>query len=286
MLQLVTEKTEMAEISERLRREGRRIGCVPTMGALHAGHLSLLARALESADTVVATVFVNPTQFGPSEDFNRYPRDLEGDIKLLEDAGARYVFAPSPERMYPEGFATWVTVERLTDGLCGASRPGHFRGVATVVTKLFNIVRPHVAVFGQKDAQQAAVIRRMARDLDMGVNVVLAPIVRETDGLAMSSRNRYLSPDERRQAVVLSRALREAERLGGAGVTSSDDVRASMRNVLAEAPLAETEYIGIVDPEDIVPVETVAGGALIALAVRFGRTRLIDNTIIQPVQLG
>jgi pantoate--beta-alanine ligase len=286
MINLVTNKTEMTGISERLRCEGLRIGCVPTMGALHAGHLSLVARALESADTVVATVFVNPTQFGPLEDFNRYPRDLEGDMKLLEDAGARYVFAPSPEGMYPEGYATWVTVERLTGGLCGASRPGHFRGVATVVTKLFNIVRPHVAVFGQKDAQQAAVIRRMARDLDMGVDIVVAPIVREPDGLAMSSRNRYLSPDERRQAVVLSRALREAERVVGTGATSAADLRASILNVLAEAPLAETEYIEIVDPDEIVPVDTVAGGALIALAVRFGHTRLIDNTIIAPVYPG
>ncbi len=280
MIELVTDKTEMTGIAERLRREGRRIGCVPTMGALHAGHLSLVAKALEFADTVVATVFVNPTQFGPSEDFNRYPRDLEGDMKLLEEAGAKYVFSPPADDMYPEGYATWVTVERLTRGLCGASRPGHFRGVATVVTKLFNIVRPHVAVFGQKDAQQTAVIRRMARDLDMGIEIVVAPIVREPDGLAMSSRNLYLSPDERRQAVVLSKALREAERRAGMGVTSSDELRTAMRDVLAEAPLAEVEYVEIVDPDEIVPVESVAGGALIALAVRFGRTRLIDNTII------
>ncbi len=283
MLRLVLDKAEMTGISESLRREGHRIGCVPTMGALHAGHLSLVARALENVDTVVATIFVNPTQFGPAEDLDRYPRDLEGDMKLLEGAGALYVFAPSAQDMYPEGYASWVTVERLTGGLCGASRPGHFRGVATVVAKLFNIVRPHAAVFGQKDAQQAAVIRRMVRDLDMGIDIIVAPIVRESDGLAMSSRNRYLAPDERRQAVVLSRALHEAERLVSLGRVSAAELDAAMREVLAEAPLAEVEYVEIVNPDEIVPVETVAKGALIALAVRFGRTRLIDNTIIPPV---
>ena len=282
MLQRVADTTEIRELCERKRREGLRIGCVPTMGALHEGHLSLVRRAVEKTDFVVVTVFVNPSQFGPGEDFERYPRYLAGDSALLEPVGAHVVFAPAASAMYPEGFATWVNVERLTDRLCGASRPGHFRGVATVVTKLFNLIRPHLAVFGRKDAQQAAVIRRMVRDLDMGVEIDIAPIVREPDGLAMSSRNRFLSPRERREATVLYRALVEAEALARSGETSSSVLKERVRAVIAASPCAEIEYIEIVDPDEITPVDEVTRGALVAVAVRFGTTRLIDNTILFP----
>jgi pantoate--beta-alanine ligase len=231
---------------------------------------------------VVVSIFVNPTQFGPNEDLAKYPRDLEGDVRLLESAGAHLVFAPDAAGMYPGGYASWITVERLTRGLCGASRPNHFRGVATVVAKLFNIIRPDVAVFGQKDAQQAAVIRRMVRDLDLGIEIEIAPIVREPDGLAMSSRNRYLSPAERAEAVVLSRSLSAAEDLVRAGMTDAEAVKAIVREIIEKSPAAVIDYVEIVDPEEIAPLETITGNTLLALAVRIGGTRLIDNTILSP----
>jgi pantoate--beta-alanine ligase len=283
MVQIISDKEVIRALCEVKRNNGCRIGCVPTMGALHEGHLSLVRLAVEKTDFVVVTVFVNPAQFGPGEDLDRYPRDMKRDIELLEPLGAHIVFAPEPAAMYPEGYATWVHVERLTDRLCGASRPGHFRGVATIVAKLFNLIRPHLAVFGQKDAQQAAVIRRMVRDLDMGVKIEVAPIVREPDGLAMSSRNRYLSPGERREATVLHRALVEAEALARSGETSSSVLRERVRSVIAASPLAEIEYIEIVDPDEITPLDDVTHGALVAVAARFGNTRLIDNTLIPPM---
>lgn len=282
MIPVIGDREEIRRICEEKRNAGIRIGLVPTMGALHEGHLSLVRRAYERTDFVVVSIFVNPAQFGPAEDLDRYPRDLDGDVRLLESAGAHAVFAPDSRTMYPEGYSTWITVERLTEGLCGASRPGHFRGVATIVAKLFNIVRPHTAVFGQKDAQQAAVIQRMVRDLDMGVEIDVAPIVREPDGLAMSSRNRYLNPREREEARVLHRALTEAEALLREGVTDSAAIRRRVLSVIGSIPGATVEYVEIVDAGDIVPVSDVSGGALLALAVHIGNTRLIDNMLLIP----
>jgi pantoate--beta-alanine ligase len=252
------------------------------MGALHEGHLSLVRRAAAQSGFVVVSIFVNPTQFGPGEDLNKYPRDLEGDSRLLESVGADIVYAPDKASVYPSGYATYVTVERLIEGLCGLSRPGHFRGVATIVAKLFNTVRPHVAVFGQKDAQQAAVIKRMVRDLDLDIAIDVGPIVREPDGLAMSSRNRYLDSEERSEAAILSRALREAETMVSSGVTDAHKIKAGVQEMINSMPLACIEYVEIVDREELFNVSDVSGGALLALAVRFGGTRLIDNTVLLP----
>jgi pantoate--beta-alanine ligase len=260
------------------------VGFVPTMGALHEGHLSLLRAARARGDRTVVSIYVNPTQFGPGEDLNAYPRDLQRDLGLLGGEGAAVVFTPDDRTMYPEGFSTTVSVEGLTDGLCGAGRPGHFRGVTTVVAKLFNLVRPHRAYFGQKDAQQAAVIRRLARDLDTGVEIVVCPIVREPDGLALSSRNAYLDPEERAAAVCLYRALTEAERAVAGGETSPDRIRARMREVIGcvGGGLARPEYIEIVDPQTLKALPAVNRPSLAALAVFVGGTRLIDNLLLHP----
>ena len=281
-MRILFDKDEVRRICEEKRSAGFRIGFVPTMGALHEGHLSLVWRAAAQSGFVVASIFVNPTQFGPGEDLNKYPRDLEGDSRLLESVGADIVYAPDKASVYPSGYATYVTVERLIEGLCGLSRPGHFRGVATIVAKLFNTVRPHVAVFGQKDAQQAAVIKRMVRDLDLDIAIDVGPIVREPDGLAMSSRNRYLDSEERSEAVILSRALREAENIVSSGVTDAHKIKAGVQEMINSMPLACIEYVEIVDREELFNVSDVSGGALLALAVRFGGTRLIDNTVLLP----
>ncbi|HID10262.1 MAG TPA: pantoate--beta-alanine ligase, partial [Candidatus Latescibacteria bacterium] len=229
---------DMQAWSDEVRARGERIGFVPTMGYLHEGHLSLVRLAKERSDRIVVSIFVNPIQFGPQEDYNRYPRDLKRDLRVLRDLGVDAAFVPSVEEMYPEGFCTYVHVEGLTEGLCGAFRPGHFRGVTTVVTKLFLAVRPHVAAFGQKDAQQAFVIKRMVRDLNMDVEIVVGPTVREEDGLAMSSRNMYLSPDERRQATVLYRALMRAKAMVEAGERDPKAVVGAMGKIVEEAPSA------------------------------------------------
>lgn len=251
------------------------------MGALHEGHLSLIRLARERSDLVVVSIFVNPTQFGPKEDLAKYPRDLKGDAAKCRRAGADLVFAPSIREVYPKGFSTYVNVEGLTRGLCGTSRPGHFRGVATVVCKLFNMVQPDVAVFGQKDAQQAAVIKQMARDLDIAVNIVIAPIVREPDGLAMSSRNAYLSPAERAQAPALHHALQLAKALAKKGRRDAEGVKREMEKLIGiEAPLGKIDYIEIVDSADLRPVRSIRGKTLAALAVRFPSARLIDNTVL------
>jgi pantoate--beta-alanine ligase len=248
------------------------------MGALHEGHLSLIRLAKKHSEFVVVSIFVNPTQFGPKEDFKKYPRDLKKDAALCQSAGADRIFSPSPEEIYPKGFSTYVNVENLTQGLCGASRPGHFRGVATVVSKLFNIVQPDAAVFGQKDAQQLAVIRRMTRDLDLPVKIIGAPIVREADGLAMSSRNAYLTLEERKQAVALSRALKLAGLKVRNGVKDVKAVKAEMIRLLKrEAPLGKIDYIEIVDNATLRPVRLIQKNTLIALAVKFPSARLIDN---------
>lgn len=263
------------------KKQGNRIGLVPTMGALHEGHLSLIRLARKHSDFVVVSIFVNPTQFGPKEDFKKYPRNLKKDAALCQTAGADLIFSPNVKEVYPEGFSTYINVEGLTKGLCGASRPGHFRGVATVVSKLFNIVQPDVAVFGQKDAQQLAVIRQMTKDLDLPVKIIGAPIVRERDGLAMSSRNAYLTPEERKQAVALSRALELAGLNIKKGVKEVKVIKAEMIKLLKnDAPLGKIDYIEIVDNEILKSVKQVKKNTLIALAVKFPNARLIDNTVI------
>ena len=258
------------------KKEGLSIGFVPTMGYLHEGHMSLIDAAGEN-DKVVVSIFVNPMQFGPTEDLASYPRDLEHDAKLCEEHGVDLIFHPTPEEMYGDQFYSYVDMDVLTKELCGLSRPVHFRGVCTVVTKLFNIVTPDRAYFGQKDAQQLAIIRRMVRDLNFDVEVIGCPIVREQDGLAKSSRNTYLSPEERKAALVLSRSVRKGQNLVASGVRNSAELLASMKERLAEEPLADVEYVEVVDGESMQPVETFKDGDLVAMAVRIGTTRLIDN---------
>jgi pantoate--beta-alanine ligase len=266
--------------SRETRREGARVALVPTMGGLHDGHLSLVEIARRHADRVVASGFVNPTQFDRADDFARYPRDVARDRGLLSEAGVDVLFAPETEDIYPEGAVTFVSVERLSDPLCGAHRPGHFRGVATVVLKLFTIVEPQVAVFGEKDYQQLALIRRMVRDLHLDVDIVGGPIVREEDGLAMSSRNVHLDPRERRAAVCLSRALAAAEALAAAGERDGAILAAAARDALALEPLARLEYASLVDPEALTPLGALDDRGVLALAVWIGSTRLIDNRLL------
>ena len=281
-MKIIRDIAEMQAASRAARMGGLSIGFVPTMGALHEGHLSLARRARAQATLVVVSIFVNPLQFGPSEDFGRYPRMLESDCALLEAEGVEVVFAPSTEQMYPPDAATVVHVEGLSDRLDGRSRPGHFRGVSTVVAKLFHIVGPDCAVFGQKDAAQVAVLRRMVRDLNMPIELIVAPIARDPDGLALSSRNAYLSADERRQALVLHRALRRVEELAGSGETNSERLRSAALYVLADEPVAVLDYLEIVNPDTLLPVDSVAQGALFAVAASFGPTRLIDNVLLPP----
>ena len=270
--------TTVAEMRQRRAAMKGSVGLVPTMGYLHEGHLSLARCARAESHYVVASIFVNPTQFGPKEDYRRYPRDPERDLRLLEAEGTDVVFMPSAEEMYPVGFDTWVEVGgSLTERLEAAARPGHFRGVTTVVAKLFEIVRPQRAYFGQKDAQQLAVVRKMAADLNMGVEVVGLPTVREPDGLAMSSRNAYLLPAERQAAIVLWRSLCRAQELVEGGERSAEAIRRTMRSVLAEEPLAQVEYVSVADTETLQELEAIEGAALVSLAVRMGRTRLIDS---------
>ena len=254
------------------------LGLVPTMGYLHEGHLALVRRARAENDAVAVSIFVNPTQFGPNEDFARYPRDVERDLRLLEREGVDLVFVPSVAEMYPDHYHTYVDVEHVTALLEGAVRPGHFRGVATVVCKLFNIMQPTRAYFGQKDAQQTVVIRQMVRDLNMPLDVVIVPTVREPDGLAMSSRNVYLSPEQRAAAPVLYRALMTAQRQFAADERNGETLRQTMRHVLAAEPLAQVEYVSVADPDTLQELDLVGpNGALFSMAVRFGATRLIDN---------
>ncbi|SHE81643.1 pantoate--beta-alanine ligase [Desulfofundulus australicus DSM 11792] len=271
---------EIRDFVHQARSRGLSVGFVPTMGYFHEGHLTLMRRAKEACDVVVVSIFVNPLQFGPREDYDRYPRDLDRDVSLAREVGVDAIFHPSVEEMYPPGFATHVDVEGLTGCLCGLSRPGHFRGVATVVTKLFNIVRPDRAFFGQKDAQQALVIRRMVEDLNMDLEIVTVPTVREDDGLAMSSRNVYLSPEERRAATVLPRSLEAARRAYEAGERDADRLVELVRSMIAAEPRAEIDYVDLRSVPDLQPVSRLEGPALLALAVRFGCTRLIDNVVL------
>ena len=268
----------MQNKADEYRRDGKRIGFVPTMGYLHQGHTSLMRVAKSNADIVVTSIYVNPTQFGPNEDLASYPRDLEHDKEQAYANGTDILFVPDDSEMYQNPLTT-VHVKEITAGLCGASRPWHFDGVTTVVTKLFNIVKPHVAVFGQKDAQQAIVVEKMARDLSMDVRIIVAPIVREADGLAMSSRNKYLNGDERRQALVLFQSLQLAARLFEQGERDTDRIRNAMRQVIQTAPDARIDYIEIVN-KNLTPVTELSGNTLIALAVYIGKTRLIDNLLL------
>lgn len=279
MLSIVS-AAEMTALSKEARGSGKRLGLVPTMGALHEGHLSLVRTARSQSDLVAVSIFVNPTQFGPSEDFSRYPRMLEKDSALLGTEKVDFLLCPSVEEMYPPGSSTWVTVEGMSEKLDGRSRPGHFRGVTTVVSKLFNIVQPYAAFFGQKDAAQAAIIRKMARDLDFDVRVVVCPIVREKDGLAMSSRNAYLTPEQRKQATVLYRSLTRVQTLADQGEKMSAKLIATGNQVVAEESAVRLDYFEIVNWETLDPVADISNGALAAVAAYVGQTRLIDNIVL------
>ena len=279
-MKVLKTKAEMSAVAESWRIENLDVGLVPTMGFLHEGHLSLIRIARQHADKVVVSIFVNPTQFAPGEDFAAYPRDEARDLEMCEAEGADVVFLPSPEEMYAPDASVSLTENRLAKTMCGLTRPTHFQGVLTVVNKLFNITRADSAVFGMKDAQQLAVIRRMVRDLDMPIAIVPGPIVRETDGLAMSSRNTYLSADERRHALCLRRSLDLAEAMWRRGDSAADAVLGAMREQIAPTPGAVIDYIVAVDADSLEPVETLRPNTLVALAVKIGRTRLIDNTIL------
>jgi len=272
----------MKEVARAARQEQRIIGLVPTMGALHAGHMALVQRAKKECSPVYASIFLNPKQFGPNEDLSRYPRPLEADIEKLANAKVDGLFLPDIAEMYPHGFSTYVQVEGLSERLEGKSRPGHFRGVATVVLKLFEIVQPHFAYFGRKDAQQVRIIQRMAHDLNLDVEIVVCPIVRETDGLALSSRNTYLSAEERHAAMVLYRSLQAAAQELVTGVRDSLELQRTIHNVLESEPRARVDYAEIVDAETFEPVVRIGRRAYVLLAVHFGKTRLIDNLLIEP----
>jgi pantoate--beta-alanine ligase len=279
-MKIIASAKEMTSLSKEVRRSGRTVGFVPTMGALHQGHLSLVRAAREKTDIVVTSIFVNPTQFGPAEDFSKYPRTFEKDSAMLAAEKTDYIFSPSVEEMYPKDATTWVDVEELSGKLDGRSRPGHFRGVTTVVSKLFNIVQPDMAFFGQKDAAQVAVIRKMVRDLNLDVEIVVCPIVRESDGLAMSSRNAYLNPEQRKQALVLSQALKKVEKLAVQGERNSEKLIGAGKQVIAEEPSVRLDYFEIVNPDTLDPVADVNQGALVAVAAFVGTTRLIDNLLL------
>ena len=279
-MKLVETTADMKAWSRKQRNSGKSIGFVPTMGYFHKGHLALMKRAKESADVVVVSIFVNPTQFGPNEDFNQYPRDIERDERLARDAGIDCLFFPDETMMYPEVYSTWVEVKGLSEGLCGVKRPGHFRGVATVVLKLFNIVRPHMTVFGQKDFQQLRVIEQMVRDLDLSVEVVRHEIVREPDGLAMSSRNSYLSQEERKEAICLFEALNLARTLYESGTRDAGKLKIEMKRHIERHQRASIDYIFIGDANTLKGQDKVGPGTLVALAVWIGSTRLIDNMLL------
>jgi pantoate--beta-alanine ligase len=271
---------EMRAASREARRKDQRLGFVPTMGALHEGHLSLVRAARGSCDVVAASIFVNPTQFGPTEDLAKYPRSFERDRELLEGEGVEFLFAPTVEEMYPAGAITWVTVDELSGKLDGRSRPGHFRGVSTVVAKLFHIVEPDVAFFGQKDAAQVAIIRRMVRDLHLPVKIAVCPIVREPDGLAMSSRNDYLDPQQRKQALVVYRSLLRVQELAKAGERSAAELTKAGCAEFASESAVRVDYFEIVNQETLDPVQSISPGALVAVAAYVGSTRLIDNVLL------
>jgi pantoate--beta-alanine ligase len=281
-MQTISSAAEMTAFSKAAQRAGKRVGFVPTMGALHEGHLSLVRAAHAHSDVVVVSIFVNPTQFGPNEDFAKYPRSFEKDRVMLEHEGAGCVFSPSVEEMYPPGATTWVTVEGLSEKLDGRSRPGHFRGVTTVVSKLFNIVQPEAAFFGQKDAAQVAIVRKMVLDLNFDVKIIVCPIVRESDGLAMSSRNAYLTPEQRKQATVLHRALECVRARISEGESNVQNLIGVGKQTIAQEPGVRLDYVEIVNPDTLDPLTDISGAALIAVAAYLGTTRLIDNLLVAP----
>lgn len=280
-MQHIKDIHEMQAMAEETRRSGKRIALVPTMGALHEGHLSLMDYGRKNADLLVVSIFVNPIQFGPKEDFEKYPRDLQADSRLTEKRGVDIIFSPEPKALYPEFFQTYVTVEQVTQNLCGAVRPGHFRGVTTVVCKLFHIVKPHLAIFGQKDFQQLTVIQQMVTDLNMDVEVIGRPTIREADGLAMSSRNRYLSPQERGPARTLSQALMEAQALFRKGERKTEILLDRVVGLISRHPETRIEYAKICHPRTLEELTVVEDQGVLALAVWIGATRLIDNCLLE-----
>jgi len=279
-MRIIRQISEMQALSEEYRRSGKIIGLVPTMGYLHDGHLSLMRDLRDQCHVLVVSIFVNPTQFGPKEDLATYPRDFDRDEQLCRAEKVDVIFYPPSPEMYPPDYHTFIQVEQLSDVMCGRSRPGHFRGVATVVAKLFNIIDPHIAIFGQKDFQQVLIIRQMVKDLNFRVKILTAPIVREADGLAMSSRNKYLSEPERKDAPKIYQSLREAEKMCQQGILEPGEIEEKMAALLKKIPQAKIDYIALVDPKTLMPVEKIQGKVLIALAVYLGTTRLIDNIII------
>ena len=284
-MEIINRRQRMSSLARKLRREGKTIGFVPTMGALHEGHLSLVKEARRMSDIVIVSIFVNPAQFNQQDDFNKYPRDLTADAALLTDYQVDYIFAPEAGEIYGENFSTYVYVENLTETLEGAARPGHFRGVATVVTILFNTIRPDYAFFGQKDAQQVSVIKRLTQDLGFDTEIVVAPIIREETGLAMSSRNARLSDDERQKASVIYKSLRAAKKAVRNGERNALKISELVRQTLETEPLAKTDYISLVDNATLEPIEKIAENeVLLAVAVNFGNVRLIDNVILNRKQ--
>ncbi len=280
-MQIVKSIAQIKEIVKEQRKLGKTIGLVPTMGFLHEGHISLAKTSIEENDFTVMSIFVNPAQFGINEDYGKYPRDIDEDAKLAEFSGVDVIFAPAADEMYPNGYKTYINVEDMSKILCGVCRPTHFKGVVTVVNKLFNIVQPDNAYFGQKDAQQFIVIKKMVRDLNMNLNVISCPIVRETDGLAKSSRNIFLNKDERTAAVVLSQSLFEAKKMIEDGEKNKDKMISFIKNRISEEKLAQIEYVEIVDANTLDEIEKINKNVLVALAVKFGNTRLIDNIIAE-----
>lgn len=273
---------EMQSLSDKLRQEGKRIAFVPTMGFLHDGHLSLMREAKKHADILVTSIFVNPAQFGPNEDLDSYPRAMESDLAKSKEVGVDVVFTPTNDQIYPDGYETYVQLEALPDHLCGLSRPVFFKGITTVVTKLFNIVKPNVAVFGEKDFQQLAIIRRMVKDLNMGVEIIGGAIVREADGLAMSSRNAYLTDEQRQEGLRLSQSLTKARDMVESGETDVAAIRTMAETHLTGCPMIHIDYISLCDPETLDEVTAITGPTLMALAVMMGKTRLIDNRVLVP----
>ena len=272
---------ETKKVVAELKSSGRSIGFVPTMGAIHEGHLSLVRSSLNQADRTVVSIFVNPTQFGPREDFKRYPRNLKLDLEILENEGVDFVFVPEAEEVYPDGYKTYVEVHKLQDKLCGRSRPGHFRGVCTVVLKLFHIIKPDISFFGQKDAQQAIILKRMVKDLDMDGKIEVLPTVRNEEGIALSSRNEYLSPEERKAALCLSKSLKKARSMIEKGERDAEKIIRKMREIINEEPLVRIDYVEIVGMEELDLLPRIEEEALIALAVFIGKARLIDNAIVR-----
>ena len=272
--------SEMQKKAEEIRLSGKKIGLFPTLGFLHEGHLELIKQGRKRADILVMSLFVNPTQFGPNEDLDKYPRDIEGDIKKAEGEGVDIVFLPSPDEMYPDGFQSSVNVKTITNFLCGGSRPGHFEGVTTVVAKLFNIIKPHFALFGQKDFQQLAVIKRMVKDLNIDIEIIEVPTVREPDGLARSSRNKYLNAEERKSALCLKKSIDMAVKMASEGELNSLKIISSIKDHIKSFPFTSIEYVNICDPVTLEDIYTLKNSSLLAMAVKVGSTRLIDNCII------